>query len=124
MSLRERRRWQIHGDDQLALLEIGIALRRVARQPVEVAHRHRTLTFRAAHAHDGIERRERYRHVRGMHRDAIRARAEDGVDAVVALERGAARAWMTLVAGAEGGVVKVVAARALQEVAADRRHVA
>ena len=82
------------------------------------------LAFQAANAHGRIERGERNRHVRRMNGDAAFARAENGVDAVLAFERGAARAGLALVAGGERGVVKVMAARSLQEVAAHRGHVA
>ena len=51
------------------------------------------------------------------------ARAEDRVHAVEAADRRAARARLAFVAGRRD-VVEVGAARALQEVAADRRHVA
>ena len=50
--------------------------------------------------------------------------AEDGVDAVEALDGGAAGAGFALVAGGEGGVHEVVAAGALEEVAAGGGHVA
>ncbi len=50
--------------------------------------------------------------------------AEDGVDAVVALDGGTAGAGDALVAGGEGGVHEVVAAGALKQVAAGGSHVA
>ena len=123
-GLGEARCGQLNGRDQLAVLEVRIALRRVAGQPVKLAQRNRALTFGAAHAHHRVERGERHGHVGRMHGDALVARAEDGVDAVVAFERGAAGAGIALVALGEGAVIEVIAARALEQIAADRRHVA
>ena len=59
----------------------------------------------------------------GMRRDAGLAGAEDRVHAVEALDGRAAAAGLALVAGRRG-VIEVGAARALQQVAAGRRHVA
>ena len=73
--------------------------------------------------HRGVERGERHAHVGGMRRDAGLAGAEDRVDAVEAVDRRAAAAGLALVAGRRR-VVEVGAARALQQVAAGRRHVA
>ena len=70
-----------------------------------------------------LQHRERDAHVGWMHRDAGVARAEDRVHAIVAVDGGAAAARLAFVAGRRG-VVEVVAARALQEIAAGRRHVA
>ena len=71
--------------------KLGVALRRVARQPVEFADRYvaarraapRTSTTR-------VQRGQRHAHVGRMRRDALLACAEDRVDAVVAVERRAA----------------------------------
>ena len=50
--------------------------------------------------------------------------SEDGVVAVEALDGGAAAAWSALVARGKGGVHEVVAAGALEEIAAGGGHVA
>ena len=81
---------------------------------------------RAARAHEvdvGIERGERDRHVRRMRRDAGLRGAEDREVAVLSFARRAPAARHALVARL-ADVLEVVAARALQEVAADRREVA
>jgi hypothetical protein len=71
----------------------------------------------------GVARGARHRHVARMGGDAALARPQHRVDAVVAVQGGAAGAGRALVAGVDG-VAEVVAAGALHEVAADRRHVA
>ena len=58
-----------------------------------------------------------------MRRNAGFARAEDRVHAVEAGDGGAAAAGLALIAGRRD-VVKIIAARALQKIAAGRRHVA
>ena len=73
--------------------------------------------------HLGFERGERHAHVGRMRRDAGFAGAEDRIDAVDALDRRAAAAGLAFVAGRRG-VIEIEAARALQEIAAGRRHVA
>lgn len=55
---------------------------------------------------------------------AMLARAENRMLALHAVARGAARAGVALVAGVEADVVEVMAARALHQIAADRRHIA
>ena len=72
----------------------------------------------------GVEGGEGYVHVGGIGGDALIACAEDGVDAVEAFDGGTAAARVALVAGGEGGVHEVVAAGALEEVAAGGGHVA
>ena len=73
---------------------------------------------------DGLERRQRHAHVGRVGGDAVLAGAEDRVDAVDAADAPGSRVpGLALVAG-RGGVVEVVAARALQQVAAVGRHVA
>ena len=71
----------------------------------------------------GVERGERDAHVGRMRRDARLAGAEDRVDAIDPFDRRAAAAGLAFVAW-RGGVIEIEAARALQEVAARRRHVA
>ncbi len=81
------------------------------------------LTRRACHVHLGLECGERHAHVGGVRGDARLARAEDCVHAVEPVDGGAAAAGLTFIAG-RGDVVEIVAARALQEIAARRSHVA
>ena len=81
---------------------------------------------RASRAHDmnlGLQRGERDAHVGRMRRDARLAGAEDRVDAIDPFDRRAAAAGLTFVAR-RSRVIEVEAARALQQVAACRRHVA
>ena len=72
----------------------------------------------------GVERGERNGRVGGVHRDAVVGPAEDRVPLVEAVERRAAGARLALVAGATAPVAEIGAAGPLQQVAADRRHVA
>ena len=60
--------------------------------------------------------------VRRIRRDAVFTGAEDGEHAVVAVNCGAARAGLTLVAGVRS-VAEIDAASALQKVATSGRHV-
>ena len=82
------------------------------------------LAVQALHDHRGTQRGKRDVHVRRVRGDATLARADDRVDAVEAVSRRTARAGMALVACLERRVVEVVAAGALQQIAADGRHVA
>ena len=66
-------------------------LRRVAGEQEEVVDRDRPVAVRPGRLHDGVEGDERDRDVGRVGRDAVLARAEDGVPAVEAVERGAAR---------------------------------
>ena len=116
-------RRQLDRRDQFVGAEVGVVLRRVAGQPVKVRERNLALAARAGHVNLRLQHGQRDAHVRRMHRDAGFARAEDGVHAVEAADGRAARAGLAFVAGRRN-VVEVGAARALQEVAADRRHVA
>ena len=72
---------------------------------------------------DRIERNQRGAKIGRMCRDAGFARAENGGGARIAAFEVAALAGLALVAGA-GGIEEVRAARALQEIAADRRGIA
>ena len=73
--------------------------------------------------HDSIERRQRHAHVGGMRGDAGGRCAKDRVIAIKAVDGVAARAGRALVA-TRGVVIKIGAAGALQDVAADGGHVA
>ena len=119
-----RRGRQDHARDHLARLEHGLDVRRLARQPVEVADRDAAGRSVGAEQLDlRVQHRHRDGHVGGMDGDARVARAEDRVNPVEAADRRAAGAGGPLVA-ARGRVVEVGAARALQQIAADRRLVA
>ena len=104
-------------------MQVRVALRRVSGQPMEIRKRDGALARRPRHMDLGVERGQRDAHVGRMRRDAGLARAEDRVHAVEAVDRRAAAARLAFVAGRRG-VVEVIAARPLQEVAAGRRHVA
>ena len=80
--------------------------------------------LRPAHLDGGVERNQRDREVRGVGGDAMLARAEHGMPAVLAADRGAAGARRALVAGGVADIAEIRAAGALQEVAAHRRLVA
>ena len=111
------------GRDQVAGVEHRLDLRRVARHAMQRLDRQRARPLRAVDHDVGVEHDERDREVTGVRRDAVRARAEDRVEAVLTVERGAARARRAFVARRDH-VAEVDAAGALQQVAADRRHVA
>ena len=119
---KTRRRQFDRGDD-FVRLQVGVDLRRVARQAVEIAERNHALAGGTGDAHLGIERGERHAHVGRMRGDAVFAGAEDGVNAVDAADRRAARAGLALVAGRHG-VIEIGAARTLHQIAAGRSHVA
>ncbi len=70
-----------------------------------------------------VQQRERHAHIGWMRRDTGIAGAENRVHSIVAVDGGAAAARLAFVAGCRR-VVKVVAARALQQVATRRRHIA
>ncbi len=116
-------RRKLHRGDDLVRMQIGVALRRVARQPMKVGKRDRALAGRTRDMNLGIERRKRHAHVGRMGRNAGLARAEDRVHAVEPVAGGAAAAGLALIARRRR-VVEVVAARALQQIAAGRCHVA
>ncbi len=116
-------RGQAHARDELALREHALSLGVLARQEVKIGERDLARPRGPARVDDGVERQQRDAHVRGVRGDALVARAEHGVHPVVTVEGAAARAGRALVAG-RGRIAKVVAARALQQVATHGRHVA
>jgi hypothetical protein len=122
-STVEALRRQLHRGDHLAGVEIGLALRRVAWQPVKIVKRDHSLTGRIGDMNLGLQHGQRHAHVGGMRRDAGVARAKYCVHAVMPVGSGAAGAHLAFIAG-RCRVVEVMAARALQEVATGRRHVA
>ena len=104
--------------------KIGIKLRRGSRQPMEVRDRDHALAFLSAHANGCAKRGQRYCHVRGMHSDALLARAKNRMTAMDSLARPAAAAGRSLVALGKCRIHEVWAARALEQVAAIRRQIA
>ena len=114
---------QVDGGHEFAAAERGVAPGFLARQAVILRHGDDALAAWTRHPHLRVERRQRHAHVGWMRRDAVLARAQDRVDPVDAADGAAARARRALVAG-RGGVVKVIAARPLVEVAAVGRGVA
>src|SRR5438270_10079652 len=115
---RIRRRRKINGENQLVRLQIGIYLRRCSRKPMEVRDGDHALAFLSAHPNGCAKRGESYRHVRGMHSNALLAGAEDCMTAMDSLARAASSAGRSLVALGKCRVHEVRAARTLQEIAA------
>src|SRR5207247_8698823 len=114
---REALRWQRDCRDDLVRAKICIDVRRVARQPVEICERYGALAARTLRMDPRLKRGERDAHIRGVRRDARGARAKDRVHTIDPIDGGAAASWLALVAR-RCGVIKIVAARALQEIAA------
>jgi hypothetical protein len=119
----KRGRRQDDSRDDLVLAELSIALRLVARQPVEIRDGNAALPATTRDLHHRLERGQRHAHVGGVRRDAMLACAQDGVLPVHAANGGAATAGDALVAGRRR-VIKVVAAGPLQQIAAGCRQVA
>jgi hypothetical protein len=115
---------QRHGGDQLAALQVGLDVRRVAGQAVEVGDRDHARAAVGPHGfHRGVEHAHGHGHVARVRGDAGLAGADDRVLAADAADGAAAAAGLALVAGLVG-VVEVGAARALQQVAGGGRLVA
>ena len=89
----------------------------IAGQPVVVGEKDRPVAVGAGDLHLRVQCGERHAHVRWMRRDALVTCAEDRVDAVDAADRAAALAGHAFVARGVG-VVEIIAARTLVEVAA------
>ena len=103
--------------DQLAGFERRLHMRRLARQPVELGDRN--LPRRAVRTHRfdrRVERTHGHRHVARMCGDARVARADHGMLAAEAVERGAPATGLPFVARLIG-VVEVGAACPLEQVA-------
>ena len=115
---------QRHRRDQFAGRRASSRCAASAGQPVEVGDRNATrVAVRPRRLDRRVEHAHRHRHVARMGGDAGLAAADHGVLAAVAADRRAAAARDALVARLVG-VVEVGAARALQQVARGRRHVA
>src|SRR6185437_656879 len=94
---RGRSRHLDRGDD-VARLQHSLMLRRIAGEQMKLLERDAALAVRAVHDHDGVERNQRHGEIGGVRGDAMVAAAEHGMEAVLALERGAAAARLALVA--------------------------
>jgi hypothetical protein len=88
---------------------------RVAGRDVEVCQRGGPLAATAIDMDDRVESNEGDGQIRGVGRDAVLARAQDGVHAMESLQGATAGAGFTLVACA-GGITKIAAARALEQI--------
>jgi hypothetical protein len=117
-------RRHLDSDDQVTALERRVALRRVAGKAVEIAERDRPLAAAPARDDVGVQCRKRHRHVGGMGGNAGLRPAENRMVAIEAVPGRAARTRPALVARQIVAVAEVGTARALQDVAADGRHVA
>src|SRR5438270_8189837 len=109
--------------DQVAGLEHGLALWRVARQDMEVANRNSALAFCSADMNGSLERSHGYVHIGRICRNALLARAEDREVTIKAIDRAATGARLALVTR-HRGVAEIHATRPLQQVAGSRCHVA
>ena len=96
---RKSLRRQLDRDDQFVGIEIGVALRRVAREPVEIRERDLSFAARTGDMDLCLEHGQRHAHVGRMHRDAGVARAEDRVHPVETANGRAAAARLAFVAG-------------------------
>ena len=113
----------VEAGDQLARTQIGLDVRRVAWQAVQVLERQAALAVRAVELHGGAKGHQRDGEVAGVVRDAVLADAQHGEVAVRAGERGTTRAGDALVAGRPARVTVVVAPGTLQNVAGQACHV-
>src|SRR3954447_26247840 len=91
---------------------------------MEVVECDLAFSLRSLHAHGRFERSQCDAHVAWMGGDALFALTEDGVDTIESFQRSAATARLPFVTLRKSGVIKVEAARALHQIAADGRHVA
>src|SRR5579884_3817152 len=118
--MRQRRKRDV--GDEFARFEHILFLGSRTRDQIKLVQWNAPLTFCAACVDRGFERHHRYGHVRRMGGDTVLARAQNGVDAVEAVYRRATGARFALVALVIR-VTKVIAASALQQIAARRGHV-
>jgi len=73
-------------------LEVGVALRCLARQPMKIRKCDHALTRCTSDMHLGLQHRERHAHVGWVRGDAGITAAQDRVHAIVAVDGGAAAA--------------------------------
>src|SRR5205823_3185012 len=97
---------ELHVGDELAVLEHVFLGRVFSIRDEEIRAGDWALAGWPVDENHGVERHHRDAHVRRVGRDAARARPEDGVAAVVALQGRAAGAWTALVAG-PGQIAKI-----------------
>src|SRR5437660_782680 len=105
------------------MLERSVALRVLAWQEEEFLERQDPFDNSSAKADACVDCDQRHRQIGGVSGGAMPACSQNGVKAVLAVNRAAARARLPLVAG-QGGAAKIIAPRALEQVSADRRSVA
>src|SRR5439155_25863134 len=90
---------------------------------MKITERDLPFAIRAANAHHRVERGKRDTHVAGMSGDALIALAENGMNAVVAVDRSAAAPGFPFVTRRKRGIVKVIATRSLHQIPAHGCHV-
>jgi hypothetical protein len=106
------------------VLQYVLSVRPVAGNEVELRQGNAALPVGALEPHLGVQGHEGDAQIGRVNSYAVLAGAEDRMHPRNACQRRAARARRALVAGRDVPVAEVAAARALQQVAADRRHVA
>jgi hypothetical protein len=110
--------------DQFAVGQDVFDVGRVARFEIELGERHPAHPARAQDVHDRVQCDQRHSQVRGVQRDAVLGRPQDRVHPGGPRHCGAAGTRPPLVARFDSRVAEVPAAGALQQVPADRGHVA
>src|SRR5471032_1701749 len=95
----------------------------IAWQAVQLRERQRPRATSALQVDDRIQRSESNAHVRWMRRDTHCRCAEDGVVTIEPLYCVAADTRRTLIAARTVGVVKISAARALEQIPSHGRHI-
>lgn len=102
----------------------GLDMRRVAGKAIEIVDRQTpAITVRLERQDGRIERAHRNCHIARVRGDAVIAGSQNGEDAIAAADRVAARSRRPLVAAGRG-VVEIIAARPLKQIATGRRLVA
>lgn len=118
------RRGNADPQDQLIGSQGVFEQRVVSRFDVQFTERQRPLASRADHVEYGVERDQGYGPVARIGGDAGVTGTQQRVGAVESLQSRTAAARIPLVAGELRSPAEVAASRALQQVPADRRHVA
>src|SRR6266404_3752987 len=123
-SSRKRHCRKIESNNQFVGREICVPLRRDSGQAMKIGNRYLTVALRSSNTDDRVEDSERNAHVAGMRGNALFALAENCMNTIVAFECAAAAAGFAFVACWKRWVIKIIAARALQDIAAHRCHIA
>src|SRR6266404_9737155 len=89
---------------------------------MKIVERNGARSFWSLHMYRRLKRRHRHAHVRGIRRDAMFACTQDCERTIVAGDRWTPTAGLALVAG-HGRITEVDTTCALQQVAAERRHI-